>query len=369
MNFLAATKQITNPRERSGMKFKVLAIVAVITVLAGGAAAQSKPQAKVKAEPQAKVPLKLLRSIPLPALKAGDFDHFAIDLEGHRLFLTAEENGKLLVFDTNSNKLIHTIEDLKAPHAVLYRKEFNKLFVVDGDESAVKIYDAQGYQLLGKVGLDTDADSMAYDPTEKYMYVVNGGREAKTPYSFITVVDASASRKVRDIKIDSDRIEAVVLEKSGRRLFCNITGTNTVGVMDRTSSSLQKEWNLPAGVQQNVALALDEKNHRLFVVARKPGRLVVLDSDNGKVLANLPAVGMVDDMAYDADHQRLYLAGDQFVDVFSQKDSDHYALLARIPGGFRAKTGILVPELSRYYLAIPRHGSISAKVNVYEVQP
>ena len=305
----------------------------------------------------------------MPALKAGDFDHFAIDLEGHRLFLTAEENGKLLVFDTNENKLIHTIEDLKAPHAMLYRKEFNKLFVVDGDDSAVKIYDAQSYQPLGKIGLEPDADSMAYDPAAKYMYVVNGGREAKTPYSFISVLDLSASKKVRDIKVDSDRVEAVVLEKSGPRLFCNITGTNTVGVMDRSKAALQKEWKLPAGVQQNVALALDEKNHRLFVVARKPGKLVVLDSESGKVIANLLAVGMVDDMSYDADHRRLYLAGDQFVDVFSQKDADHYALLARVPGGFRAKTAILVPELNRYYLAIPRHGSSAAKVNVYEVQP
>jgi len=358
------------------MTIKLFAMAGLFAVFTSGIAAQTKSHAtqRTKEEkPQSKTivnsPLKLLSSIPLATLKEGDFDHFAIDLEGHRLFLTAEENGKLLVFDTNSNKLIHTIEDLKAPHAVLYRKEFNKLFVVDGDESAVNIYDAQNYPLLAKVELAADADSMAYDAAAKYMYVVNGGREAKTPYSFITVVDAAASKRVRDIKINSDRVEAVVLEKSGPRLFCNITGTDTVGVMDRTQSSLQNEWKLPTGVHQNVALALDEKNHRLFVVARKPGRLVVLDSENGKTIASLPAVGMVDDMAYDADHQRLYLAGDQFVDVFTQKDADHYALLARIPGGFRAKTGILVPELNRYYLAVPRHGTSAAKVNMYEVQP
>src|SRR6266403_56510 len=185
------------------MKTELFAMAGLFAVFTGGIAAQTKSLVHS--------PLKLLSSIPLPALKEGDFDHFAIDLEGHRLFLTAEENGKLLVFDTNSNKLIHSIEDLKAPHAVLYRKEFNKLFVVDGDESAVNIYDAQNYALLAKVELAADADSMAYDPAAKYMYVVNGGREAKTPYSFITVVDAAASKKVRDIKIASDRVEAVVL--------------------------------------------------------------------------------------------------------------------------------------------------------------
>ena len=39
---------------------------------------------------QEKAPLKLAATIPLPGLKDGDFDHFAVDLDGHRLFLTAE---------------------------------------------------------------------------------------------------------------------------------------------------------------------------------------------------------------------------------------------------------------------------------------
>ena len=177
------------------MKSKLFAAVGVCIALAVASSAQTTAPAKAHSSPAGKGPLKLVQSIPLPSLKAGDFDHFAIDLEGHRLFLTAEENGKLLVFDTNENKLIHTIEDLKAPHAVLYRKEFNKLFVVDGDESAVKIYDAQSYKPVEKMALDPDADSMAYDPAAKYMYVVNGGREAKTPYSFITVLDLSGLQK------------------------------------------------------------------------------------------------------------------------------------------------------------------------------
>jgi hypothetical protein len=116
-------------------------------------------------------------------------------------------------------------------------------------------------------------------------------------------------------------------------------------------------------------MAFDETNHRLFVVTRNPGKLVVLNSDNGKVIADVAAVGMVDDAAYDAQHKRVYLAGDQFLDVFEQKDADHYVLLAEIPGGFRAKTGILVPELNRYYLAVPHQKGNPAEVHAYEIQP
>jgi DNA-binding beta-propeller fold protein YncE len=333
-----------------------IVFLALATSLVGGLKAQEPP-------------LKLVATIPIPGLKDGDFDHFTPDLEGHRLFLTAEENGKVQVFDTNSNKLIRTIEDLKAPHAILYRKDVKKLFIVDGDASAIKVYNSDNYQMTDQIKVSIDADSIAYDPATNYLYVVNGGREAKTPYSFISVVDTNSSKKLRDIKIDSDRVEAVVLEKSGPRMFYNITGQNAVGVLDRNKSTLLATWPLPAGDKVNVAMALDEANHRLFVTTREPAKLIVLNSDDGKAIASLPAVDMIDDMSYDAKHKRIYLAGTEFVDVFQQKDADHYVLLAKVPGSFRAKTALLIPELNRYYLAVPHHEKKDAEVRVFEVRP
>lgn len=318
---------------------------------------------------QDKAPFKLVATIPLPGLKDGDFDHFTPDIDGHRLFLTAEENDKLEVLDTSTNQLIHTMLDVKTPHAILFRKDLKKLFVVEGDASAVKIYNSDNFKPLSEVKVSIDADSIAYDPATSYLYVVNGGREAHTPYSLISVIDTNNSKKLRDIKIDSNHIEAILLEKSGPRMFMNITGKDAVGVMDRNESALTATWPLPAGDKANVAMAFDETNHRLFVVTRTPGKLVILNSENGTVVADLPAVGLVDDAAYDAQHKRVYLAGDQFLDVFEQRDPDHYSLLAKVPGSFRAKTGILVPELNRYYLAVPHHEGKEAEVRVYEIQP
>jgi hypothetical protein len=323
----------------------------------------------VAARAQDHAPLKLVETIPLPGLHDGDFDHFAPDVDGHRLFLTGEENEKVLVIDTSTNKLTHTIEDVKAPHAILYRKDLKKLFIVAGDASAVQVYDSDSYQMVGEIKVTIDADSIAYDAATQYLYVVNGGREAHTPYSLISVIDTNSSKKLRDIKINTNHVEAIVLEKSGPRMFCNLTGLSAVGVMDRNQSDLTATWPLPAGDKVNVAMAIDETNHRLFSVTRNPGTLIVLDSETGKVITSVPAVGMVDDMSYDSKHKRVYLAGDGSLDVFEQKDPDHYVLLAKIPGSFRAKTGILVPELNRYYLAVPHHGDKPAEVRVYDIQP
>ena len=54
-------------------------------------------------------PLTLIQTVPLPALREGDFDHFALDLTGHRLFLTAEK-GAVEVFDLRTNELrVHKV--------------------------------------------------------------------------------------------------------------------------------------------------------------------------------------------------------------------------------------------------------------------
>ena len=178
------------------MKSTRAAIMALMVFLGGVAKAKDNP------------PLKLAETISLPGLKDGDFDHFALDLEGHRLFLTGEENDKVLVFDTSTNKLIHTIEESKAPHAILYRGDLKKLFVVEGDASAVKVYDGETYKPIAEIKVSVDADSIAYDAATHYLYVVNGGREAHTPYSLISVIDTNTSKKLRDIKIESNHVEA-----------------------------------------------------------------------------------------------------------------------------------------------------------------
>src|SRR6266568_421793 len=322
----------------------------------------------VNSKAQDHAPLKLVATIPLLGLHDGDFDHFAPDVDGHRLFLTGEENEKVLVLDTSTNKLIHTMENMKAPHAILYRKDLKKLFIVEGDASAVKVYDSDTFQMGAEIKVSIDADSIAYDPATNYLYVVNGGREAHTPYSLISVIDTNTMKKLRDIKIDSNHVEAIVLEKSGPRMFLNITGQNDVGVLDRNKGSRLATWPLPAGDKSNVAMAFDEANHRLFVSTRNPGKLIVLNSDSGKVISELPCVGMVDDAAYDAKYRRIYLAGDGYLDVVQQLDADHYSLLGRVEGSFRAKTGILVPELNRYNLAVPHHEGKDAEVRVYDIQ-
>src|ERR1700730_9622631 len=199
------------------------------------------------------------------------------------------------------------------------------------------------------------------------MYVSNSGVDSHMSYSFISVVDTTAEKKLADIKIDSDGLEAMALEKSGQRLFFNMTGKDAVGVIDREKRTVIATWPIGQVAKHNTPMAFDEAGHRLFVGTRKPGKLIVLDSDSGKIVASLPCVSYVDDLVYDPGKKRIYIAGTEFVDVFRENDADHYELIGHIPTAVRAKTAILVPELNRYYLAVPRDGDKIAKLRINKV--
>src|SRR5258708_38521065 len=149
---------------------------------------------------QPKPVLELVHTTPLPELHDGDFDHFTPDVEGNRLFATAEENSKVLVFDLKTNKLIQTISDLKAPHSMLYRADLKKLFVVDGDLGEIKIYETDSYKPAGSIKLKEGADASAYDPATNYLYVVNGGKDAKLPNAYISVVCTTTAKTVGELK-------------------------------------------------------------------------------------------------------------------------------------------------------------------------
>jgi DNA-binding beta-propeller fold protein YncE len=118
-------------------------------------------------------------------------------------------------------------------------------------------------------------------------------------------------------------------------------------------------------------MVLDAANHRLFVVCRKPARLVVFDTLTGKQLESMDTAGRSDGMAFDSVTKRIYVPGGEgYVAVYEQKDGDHYQLVAKVPSAVGAKTCLFVPELNRLYVAVsPGEGKFGARLLTFETLP
>ena len=311
-------------------------------------------------------PLKLSRTLTLPAEVKGHFDHFGIDLKGQRLFATPEDYKAVLAYDLKTGKLVHTINGIGRPHAVLYREDLNRIYVTDGTAGELKVYDGKTYSLMASVKLLEDADSIGYDPATKYLYIDNGGGDAHQTYSILSVVDTAAGKKLADIKIDGETIEAMALEKSSPKIYVNVRSKNEVAVVDREKREVVATWRVTQ-CKDNVAMALDEERHRLFLGCRS-GQIVIFDTQAGKELTALPITKGVDDMVFDRESERLYAAGDGAVDVYEQTSADNYKLLGKVQTGPVGKTALLAPQLKQYFVAVPRNGSKNADILVFEVQ-
>jgi DNA-binding beta-propeller fold protein YncE len=319
----------------------------------------------VYARSQDNGPLKLVQTIKLPPDVKGHFDHFEIDLKNQRLFATPEGYKAVLVFDLKTGKLVHTIRGIEKSHAVLYREDLNRLYVTDGEAGDLKIFDATTYSLLSSVKLLEDADSIGYDASTKYLYIDNGGGDVHQTYSMLSVVDTTAGKKVADIKIDGDTLEAMALEKSSPKIYVNNKAKNEVDVVDREKREVIASWPVTR-CKGPVAMAFDEANHRVFVACRD-GNAVVLDTQSGKEVTSLPITKGVDEAVFDPASKRLYTAADGNVDVYEQTDPDNYKLLAKVPTGPLGRTAKLVPELNRYFVAVPQHETTPAEILVFEV--
>jgi hypothetical protein len=148
-------------------------------------------------------PLESLGIFELSSAIKGPFDHFAADLTNNRLFATPEHYQAVLVLDLNSGKPIHEIKGVLKPHAVLYRDDLNRIYVTDGEDGALKIFDGNTYELQQRIKLAKDADSIGYDPSRKLLYVVSGGKDAGQKFSLLSVVDTTAGKKITDIQTET----------------------------------------------------------------------------------------------------------------------------------------------------------------------
>jgi len=317
--------------------------------------------------------LSLKSHIALPNVK-GRIDHFSVDVKGQRLFMAGVGNHTLEVIDLQSGQRVRTIPDLAEPQGVYFDAETNRLYVACGLDGVTNIYDGTTFQLLGSVKFPDDADNIRYDARSKGVIVGYAGakelRKRTEGTGGLGYLDATG-KKTRDIVIDAHP-ESFRLEQQGTRIFVNVPDKKEIEVIDDVKGTVIARWPVTSA-GNNFPMSLDEAHHRLFVGCWTPPRLLVIDTETGKQVASLeigePGVvkGNTDDLFYDASRGRVYvLNGLGSIDVFQQKDPDHYGRIASIPTPPGTKTGLFVPEWGKLFAAALQQGEQSAEVRVYE---
>jgi YVTN family beta-propeller protein len=304
---------------------------------------------------QATQPLRLEKTIELPDVQ-GRIDHMSVDVKGERLFVSALGNNTVEVIDTKAGKRVKTINGLQEPQGVLYVPATDWLYVANSKDGRVRIFDGSSFAPLKTLDYGDDADNLRYDPDHRRIYVGYGG-------GALAEIDEEGN-KAGEIKLDSHP-ESFQLESASPRIYVNLPKSRKIAVLDREARTIVTTW--PLGMTlANYPMALDEADHRLFVVTRYPARLLVIDTTTGKTVQRLPAVGDCDDVFYDKPSKRIYaVGGEGAISVFEQQDADHYQESARIATLKGARTGFFSPELDRLFVAVRRQETQPAAIRVF----
>lgn len=305
---------------------------------------------------QAKEPLQLEKTVELPDVQ-GRIDHMSVDVKGQRLFVSALGNNTVEVIDVKAGKRIKTITGLAEPQGVLYVPGTDRLYVANSKDGSVRIFDGTSYALLKTIDYGEDADNLRYDSEHQRVYVGYGG-------GALGEID-NQGNKSGETKLGSHP-ESFQLEKGSAKIFVNLPKSRKVIVVDRDKRAVTASWSTGMAFA-NYPMALDEKDHRLFVVTRMPARLLVFNTDSGSIVQKLSAIGDSDDVFYDAARKRIYATGGEGgISVFEQQDADHYKEIGRINTVKGARTGFFSPELDRLFVAVRRQGSQPASIRIFQ---
>ncbi len=238
---------------------------------------------------------RVLRTIPLGG--QGGWDYVTVDPDAKRIYIPRSTH--IMVLDEDSGKLVGDIQGMNELHGVAVAPEFNRGFVTGNkseQEGTIYIFDLKTLKLTNSIKSGSiDTDSLIYDPGTKHVFINNGDGAS------LTVVDAATEKVVGSMKYNANP-EAAVADGKGS-IFQDFEDKGQVIEYDAKTLTIKNKWPTAPCVSP-VGMAMDKANRRLYVGCRgkgpaAPGVLVVMNADNGKVVASAPIAIGVDGDVFD----------------------------------------------------------------------
>ena len=217
----------------------------------------------------------------------GAWDYVTVDPQTNRLFVTRSTHTQIIA--TNTGQVIADIPGQSRSHGTAIVPAVNRGFITEGGgEGAIDVFDLSTYKLLGKIHTMPDSDGIIYDPFQDLILAVSGdGGKLMALKPDIDI----ATGKFTAIDLGGAP-EFLAADRDGKA-YINLEDKNLVAVVDLKTSKVVNRWPVAPGGKP-VGMSIDERNHLLFIGCRDPQKLIVMNTETGKVVAALPIGSGVD---------------------------------------------------------------------------
>ena len=216
---------------------------------------------------------------------AGGMDYLTVDPATHRLYVPRSTH--TLVIDAASGRTLGDIPGQKAAHGVALVPKLNRGFITDGGgEGSITIFDLKSFAVLGVLQAVPDADGIVYDAGTDQILISAG--DSQSLVTFKPEIDPKSGKIDPPIALDGAP-EFLAADGAGK-VFVNLEDKDVVAVVDLKTRAVAARWPVAPGGKP-VGMALDAANHALVIGCRKPQKMIVMSTADGKVLSDLP-IGM-----------------------------------------------------------------------------
>ena len=289
----------------------------------------------------------LLKKIQV-AGQAG-WDYLLADGDAHRLYVSHAT--KVVVIDTDKGAVIGEIPNTNGVHGIAVAESLGRGFVSDGRDNAVTIFDLKTLKTLDTVKTGKNPDAIIYDAATKRVFAFNGGS------SDATVIDAASGKVAGTIALGG-KPEFATADGKGM-VFVNIEDKSEVVAIDSRKLEAKNRWSIAPGEEPS-GMAIDDKTHRLFIVCSNE-KMIVLNADNGKVVADLPIGKGTDAAGFDAKEKLAFSSkGEGNLTVVHEDSPDKFSVVENVATQRGARTMALDPKTHQVFLATAQFGETPA---------
>jgi YVTN family beta-propeller protein len=274
----------------------------------------------------------------MPVGGDGSWDYLRVDPDAHRIYISRSTH--MMVVDEVSGKVIGDIPDTKGIHGVALAFDLGKGYTSNGGSNSVSVVDLKTLKTLSEIKIEGgNPDSIIYDPMTKRVFTFNG----KTNDS--TAIDTATGKVVGTVALGG-KPEEPALDGKGN-VFVNIEDKSSITEFDAKTLAIKGTWPL-APCEGPSALAVDTKNRRLFAACDKV--MVVINADNGKVVASPPIGGDPDGNGFDPSTGMLFAAcREGLISVIHQDSADKYSAVGNITTQFGTRTMAMDPKTGHVF--------------------
>ena len=273
----------------------------------------------------------------------GAWDYLTVDPKTHRLFVPRSTH--TMVIDADSGKTLGDIPGQKIAHGVAIVPEVGRGFISDGGgDGAVVVFDLTTYAVLGKIVAQPDADGIIFEPASGLVLVVSGDKGVLM--SFKPDIDLQSGKI--DAPIDLGGAPEFLASDGAGKLYVNLMDKDEVAVVDLNERKVVARWTVAPGGSP-VGMSIDTKNRRLFIGCRNPRKLIVMSTEDGKVLSDLP-IGDTVDATKVEDGQVFASCRDGSLSVAREKSPGKFEIVQVVKTHVGASTMTIDSTAHRIYL-------------------